>query len=947
MPTQLTFAQLAEKMLTLPILHRANRLGGYGPSGEVIYEHHPIACPAVLVDQQGPATVTFQTNGSLDFKVATPQGLNVHVLEGSFDPVEKRETGILSANVWLTLENGKIASLVNPSINWNLPANRIKIIKTGDPQRAMWFCARFGNCLETALRLRLVLQEKGPAIAREICIKNTGSETISGSLWTYFNLHGTQRFVYHKQLWYDIGIPVSPTETVTVATVPHEKILQIKRVSSWLSNLQADEVTCDYTSFIGDSGAFSILPAAVVQGKMLDIGAQNGLNRFATASISASRFSFTLQPGETAQLCQTLLYVTDSATLQRFAELSACDQTSYSEISHAYFQAAQDLIQNVAGAGILADEKPTLGLAQSIPPFEINIPAEPGVAAYLNSAWIGVQELYEKCRGHGALLADGIELGTRDRAQDMFPKMKENPGQVRGDLLHALGFMYVTIDEIPKENQRLTLQQKLHGMFPRQFPSRWLDREKAVQNDNRPYSDSPLWLLDALAQYIRETGDIHILLEEVTTVRLTNEQHPEISGILGNNQRLKVVEVVGEIFAAYQRHIQDSPYGLPQILFGDWCDPVDMFGTSEVGNPTTRGQGRGAQIRLSAHVFLSLVTMIDLLETPAVEKFEQIHVFRDKLDGWKTLANHLRQSILKWSWESVPSAGFVDCLHELKIDGTQPAYDREEAGYTLGSMQGRDFDGIKRRLLTTQAYGLEMLRTQRAYLEPIKNGSMLIQQLLKTVDTLFFQPQLGLMLFSNPVANTSQAVRCVGRLGIVPPGCAENGEYHHAQMFMHRFRLNIPGQANQVWEQFKPVLSVNRDENIGGPFDMTSNSFVSDPQDPHFGKGMYFGLSGSIDWMIEILQKMAGVELAFHDDQLPDLLINPNFPDGFKGELTFKRLLFHAQPEGGFKKIPFSVTYQKAQTMDCPQIRINGKIAESASVWDVAEYDRLDVEVVW
>ena len=60
------------------------------------------------------------SNGSLEFTVKIPEGMEIRVLGGSFDPVQKREIGPLSANVWLGfMDDGirKVCSLVNPKIN--------------------------------------------------------------------------------------------------------------------------------------------------------------------------------------------------------------------------------------------------------------------------------------------------------------------------------------------------------------------------------------------------------------------------------------------------------------------------------------------------------------------------------------------------------------------------------------------------------------------------------------------------------------------------------------------------------------------------------------------------------------------------------------------------------------------------------------------------------------
>ena len=955
---KVSFAAEARRILSVAVAHRVNALGGYGPGGEVIYEAHPPNCPSVLVDSRRDATATFTSNGSVDFLVKLPDGFEVHVLDGSFDAVEKRETGVPSSNVWLELGSGRqrrAASIINPRANMNLPAKSVRVVKLGDPDRAMWYCATFepaaGVRVATAARYAMVYTAAGPALVREILVSNRGRRKLTGSLWTYFNLHGTQKFVYNKQLWYDVGLPLSGVETVVAATVPYSDIMQIKRVSSAATGARPAEATCDYASFVGDTAASAIIPEAVRQGRLLATGAGARLNRFTTAAVAANRFALALAPGRSATVRQVLLYVTDAKLAERFRKAAACDSPAYEAMSRSFQAAAKALIARTPDArqvAALAAPSPT---ARAAPSFQLELPAEPAAAQYANTVWTGVEELYEMCRAHGAKLAQGIELGTRDRAQDMWPKMKEDPERVREDLVHVLGFMYVTCESPPAGRRRLSLREKLHGMFPRQYPSRWLDRSQEVFNDNRPYSDSPLWLIDALNMYIRETGDVGILRERVGTVRLTDPDNPIESGIVGCEVTQTVLEAVFEVFACFARHVADSPYGLAQILYGDWCDPVDMFGTSVVGDPATRGRGRGAQVRLTAHLFGCLVETIDLCEVPAAGRLLAASKLAARVANLKKLADSIRRSVVAFAWEDgAPGApgGFLSCIHELKADGARPDYRAGEIGYTLGSMRGTDFDGIKRRELAAQAYCLQMLNTRRDYLSAVDGGRQIIDEVLRTTDSLFFDAKLGLVMFTSPIANNAAARAMVGRMGVVPSGCAENGEYHHCQAFMHRFRLSLGGQADAVWRQFKPIMSAMRDPAPGGPFEMPCTSYASDKADPHFGEGMYFGLSGSTDWIVEVFQRIAGLELALHDPAAASVRVEPNLPAAAGGALTLRRVIHYALPGGGYRRIPLEIDIRPQvgrRAGEAAVVKINGRRAAKAEVADLKDIRRLRIEI--
>jgi len=940
---------LRELTVTYPA---AGGHGGYGPDGEVIYTKHPTGCPSVLVDSRGGARATFMSNGSVEFRVRGADGLDVEVLRGHFDPVEKREIGVPSQDLWLRLDDDgdagpSIASLVNPHRNLNLEPATIKLIKITGASAAFWFMAEFvptpAARLETAVAFSMALTDSGPALLRRCRLHNAGRQGISGQLWSFFNLMGTQRFSYNKSAWYDRGLPLSPDELVVASTVPVPRSLQLKRLSARASaNLTAGEATCDAFRFVGDSASTSLLPAAVRRGGLLPLpGDPAAFNRFSSPTITAVQRRLQLAPGEDALLEEALLYVTSPEALERFADEMRSDGTGYRAVAAAFAAAARNLLLRTGDVAACLKQLAAPTPAVSEPPatgFRVAIPAEPAVACYLNSLWAGVSELYENCRAHGARLADGIELGTRDRAQDMWPMLKADPVRVRADLLHAMSFLYRTVTEpIPAGVRPLTRREKLHGMFPRQYPERWLDRTTPVPNDNRPYNDSAIWMVDALLHYLRETGDVSLLSETVPTVRLTAPDTPETSALVGHEERLPVWEVLLEIFACYRRQAADSPYGMIQAMFGDWADPVDMFGTSRVGDNTTRGDGRGVLVRLSCHVFCSLAAALETLNacgfrTPRLDR--EMPVLRQ-------FAADLRAAILRWAWE--PEGQFLDAIHECKADGSVPDYARGETGYTLGSRRSqREFDGTPRTVITPCAWGLALLQTTAPWLPPVPERDAMIRALLANVDRHCFSRTNGHNLYAPPIANTERACRLVGRLGMLPPGCAENGEYHHAQVMMHFFRFGVPGQADTAWEHFKPVLSITRGPELCGPFDQTSNSYACDPDDPHCGAGMNFGLSGSMDWMFDLLEFMGGLKLALHDPAQPDLRIEPNLPSSFGGRFSLSRVLHKADGRGGFVAVPLNLTIVPLAAGQTAGVTLNGRPVPRAEVADIGAHRQLD-----
>lgn len=884
-------------MLNLSIKNRINSFGGYGSDGEVIYEMPLQGSPSVLVSSIDKTTLTTMSNGSVEFKTHDVNGKEIQLLRPSFDSILKREICVPSQNIWLSVDHGKmVSSLINPEQNINCTPKSSKVIKISKPERAMFYVQEFDS-LASVVKLMLINTPNGPALLRAIWIKNTSDDCVSGSLWSYFASHGTQFFSYNKDNWYDIGMPINDFESIVSASVPYSDQLQIKRFSSYYDKFSHGASTCDYQSFVGGSSSSVLFPYAVLHDKLSEFGAKAQMNRFSTPAIAAGQYIFSLLPGEEAILLQSMNYIATSAVIAEFRRQITIDSPLYNEVAQAFCSAGRWLLQNTSDVTEIA-AMGVVNTQNNESFFSIQSSARPEVAEYANSVWTGVDELYENCRAHGAILGDGIEIGTRDRAQDMWIKMKQDPARVRADLIFAMSFMIMTDNKCPQviSGHPLSLEDKLHGTFPRQYPSVWRNRNIALNNDNRPYADSPLWLLNAIIRYLKETGDTSILAERVFTVKLLNPSDPVHSGMVGNDAQFTILEVIYEVLGSFERMTLDSPYGMAQILYGDWCDPVDMFGTSIVGDGSTRGKGRGVGVRLSLHLFEVIISVID--------QFDEPDSTPDRVINLKLFANRLRRNIIKWGFEE---NGFIDAIHEHRTDGTTPDYSAGEKGYTLGSMRGTDFDGKCRRVLTPNAYGVFCLSTNRDYLDEIYDAKKMLQGIFTSVNDSF-DVILGLPLYTYPVPNNEISVALVGRMGVIPAGTAENGEYHHGQMFMHYFRSLIDGEKNNAFRNFIPVMSASRQDNfLGGPFDMPSTSYASDKNDPHYGMGMYFGLSGSAVWIIEYFEKMIGIELNLASTNKPDLEITPRIPDDLKGNFKYHRIIHRSIGPGIYKKIPLQI----------------------------------------
>jgi hypothetical protein len=182
-------------------------------------------------------------------------------------------------------------------------------------------------------------------------------------------------------------------------------------------------------------------------------------------------------------------------------------------------------------------------------------------------------------------------------------------------------------------------------------------------------------------------------------------------------------------------------------------------------------------------------------------------------------------------------------------------------------------------------------------------------------------------------------------MGVLPSGCAENGEYHHAQVMLHAFRLGIAGEQDRVWRQFSDIVSSCRDESLCGPFETPCTSYASDSTDPHFGRGFYFGLTGSIDWLVEVFERVAGVSLSLQATNGPRIRIEPVLPGALGREYRYSRIVHVTSGPGIYRKIPLEIMVRRGDVLE-RTVRVNGRGIPDGTIDDPVKLKRIKVEVI-
>jgi len=156
-----------------------------------------------------------------------------------------------------------------------------------------------------------------------------------------------------------------------------------------------------------------------------------------------------------------------------------------------------------------------------------------------------------------------VTHGFRDILQDIKGLISYMPEVTKERLLKALKYQY--------SNGR-ALRQWSEGAWP---------------HDDRPYSDSPIWIIYTLCSYLKDTGDFDILEKEVEYF---------------DGGKATVYEHA--VIAVKHLCLDLGEHGLPRVHGGDWQDNGERVGC----------RGHGESVWLAMALVLALYQMEELAE---------------------------------------------------------------------------------------------------------------------------------------------------------------------------------------------------------------------------------------------------------------------------------------------------------------------------------------------
>lgn len=473
--------------------------------------------------------------------------------------------------VWVQKEGGKFQSnfaYPNPYAPKN---GRIRFL----PEKAVYEYEYEGFTLST----ELFLPRRGTAVVCTVSVTNTGKEsanfTVAPTVRAYVN--GADFDMWDKAEWYN-NTSVSQDKNLTVFYTkrfsPHTKRHE-RRLATFLCD-GLDKVEIRGEAFFG-LGSF-VVPDGLNGDMLWQVGELPTEFSFAeNRSIGGLPFVYAgkgnveIGAGETKRFTQVF----------SMQNRDLCGEFSVEEYekSKRFFdeKTREDEIALVKADFEKTFEGRTVKTDDPVFDKYVNefLPLQLGWVASLDRGW-----------------PTGLR-GTRDAANDFMGVLYYDEKWAREVLLD------------------LYSGQLQNGWLPRQVPS--IKGSKKV--DLRTYSDSGAFLMEFLHEYIRHTGDVAVLSEELGFFD-SDEKSTLLDHLIRSLEHYLLPENIGE-------------HGLCKIYNGDWLDSVNNAGL----------KGRGESVMVSCQLSMGLKDGANLLRYLGMEE--------DLAKRYEEKSEEFRKNVLK------------------------------------------------------------------------------------------------------------------------------------------------------------------------------------------------------------------------------------------------------------------------------------------------------------
>ncbi|HTY13707.1 MAG TPA: glycosyl transferase [Candidatus Omnitrophota bacterium] len=391
-------------------------------------------------------------------------------------------------------------------------------------------------------------------------------------------------------------------------------------------------------------------------------------------------------------------------------------------------------------------------------------------------AWSRYASYYESGIGRG--------MGFRDSFQD------------------TLGFAHMIPEKVRRRILDLAAMQFPDGSTFHQYSP------ITGKGDLIGYSDDPLWMVYAVANYIKETGDFGILEEKVPFAAIGDRPPVQVGhhdyGKVSSKQKAvsNKASLYEHMKIGIKRVWKDrGKHGLPLSKFSDWNDCLNMLGDKY----------RAESVLVGFMLVAACRDLIELLESNGPK-------LRDKtpdIKEYRKISEEMKKALEKSAWDG---------------DWFKRAYDND--GRPVGSK--------------TSAEG-------KIFLEPqpwsVISGAVGVREGMTAMDSVYKRlfTEYGIKLLDPAFRHYHPEL---GEISTYPPGLKEN-----ASVFCHPNPWAIIAECmlkrgDRAFEYYKAILPMAQNDRaeIRKAEPYVYCQMVAGPDHPDFGEGKNSWLTGSAAW---------------------------------------------------------------------------------------------------